>query len=98
MDCPGSAGAEDAKVVDGAAGEELVEREELSIEPTIAEWRAGASAAVREVVGGSGAVLTIGAAGAEALETVVAGTATGVGIRAALALFVTVNEGAESAT
>jgi hypothetical protein len=104
MDCRGSAGgAEDATVVDGAtpdgaAGEELLEREELSIEPTIADRRAGASAADRMVVGGGGAALDVGAAGAEAPETVAAGTVTGAGIRATLAVFVAANEETESAT
>jgi hypothetical protein len=84
-------------VFDGAGEEELLGGEELSIEPTMADLRAGASKVVRMVAGGCGALLVL-VAGAEALERVVTGTVAGVGTRAALAVFVAGSAGTESVT
>jgi hypothetical protein len=68
----------------GAAREELLEREELSIEPTMADLREGTSAVGRMVAGGGGGLSVFGARAA----AVVAGIVAGVGVRTALAVFV----------
>jgi hypothetical protein len=82
----------DGVALDGAAEEELLGREELSIEPTMADLRVGASKVVRMVAGGGSALLVL-VAGAEALEIVVTGTVAGVGARA---VFVAGTTGTES--
>jgi hypothetical protein len=84
-------GVEAAAMSDGLATKESLGREELEMEPAMADLReAGTSTVDRMVAGGDWGA----GAGAFALETDMAGAGT----RAGLALFVGISGGAESAT